>query len=666
MEEGRILLAEGVEAAVGADLGRGALLLASVAGAAQGALKRVDRLGRLGSVEAAAQVDPGGERQEAADLVAGAGEEHRHHGEGVAVALLALLAHERAVDLALLPAAEPPFAEEDRDGLRLVERPLERLRPGEPRDQVLAVHERLDAARAEQPQHGGDGLAVRRVVAQEDVHALIIGWATDSRTTAGPQLVLSRCGGGAYAGRKALRSLRVRSIPRLQALLFTAVLCGPAVAPAVAGSLAAAEVWVSAGLAAANGGDDEGAIAAFRSALAEDPDDGTARWLLGLALLRLGRAGEAVAELEASLNSPRPPRAPAGRVKEDLAEARRAAEGEVAPAPEPLPVPEWRGSLFEPGRRPAFEGRLGVAAGTDSNPALLDEGLALPPAPGDPPVPGGESDEVALLDLRLAWQPRLSGRWSLDLALDGAATLHRDLGAFDVAAARAAVSLARGAAPDGALAGPLGPARTELGTGRVGFVLQAGGSRYELDGEDYADAVEAGAALVVRPLKAPRWATSLGLHVEDRSYAGFHDGRGGQRVTVELRESVLLGRPDRSLALVARAGTVSADSDQFSQDLLEGGVELALPLGGRASAAGGLLVRRDDFDDPSSNIFVFNGDPRRDTTVEATAALAVALARRLAWTVRGTWVDRDSNVEAGVATLDYDRAVVTTGFALGF
>src|SRR5947209_9421741 len=243
-------------------------------------------------------------------------------------------------------------------------------------------------------------------------------------------------------------------------------------------SVAMAEIAFAEGVLAFEQGADQAAAESFRESLKNDPHNGTARYWLGLALLRLGQAREAVKEVQAGLAARQPPQVEPRRALADpgaaqlaAGDARAAAEtlakalagkgddaaslyryGEalrqlgrreegdaaitravgLAPAlasgQVPVVAPEPWGELPPIDRRPLWEGRLGVAFARDSNPHLLPEALLLP-IPGPLPqqlVSGKKSDGVADLDLRLGFEPlyRPEG-WSVGASLDAGQSFHR-------------------------------------------------------------------------------------------------------------------------------------------------------------------------------------------------------------------------------------------------
>lgn len=428
------------------------------------------------------------------------------------------------------------------------------------------------------------------------------------------------------------------------------------------------------GVLAFEEGADQVAAEKFRESLQHDPRDGTPRYWLGLTLLRLGQAREAVAELQASLKAPRPARVDAERAAADLSAAQRAAgepgaagdvQAEIVAPPEPAEEP----SPID--RRPFWEGSLGVALGGDSNPNLLSEELAVP-IPGPPPqqvVDGSSSDALSELDLHLRLNPlyRPDG-WSAAVSVDARRSFHRDFDYLDLGQMRAFVHLARGADPLGYLSGALGSVRVPFGERRVSALLQGGGGYYQLDGATYLRTWDGAASLILH--LTPATSTQLDLVFSDRDFSGGGLGderRNGQDLFLRLGQSFFFGHRARCLRLAAAAGDRQA-SREFSASFAEGSAELALPLTPAWSFQLRGSLRKDDYDHEESNLFNPAGPPREDTTVTATAALVWQSSFRLRWTARATRVDRDSNVDlgSGLPDLDYQRSTASLGASWSF
>jgi tetratricopeptide (TPR) repeat protein len=493
-------------------------------------------------------------------------------------------------------------------------------------------------------------------------------------------------------------------------------------------SVAMAEIAFAEGVQAFENGADQVAAERFRESLQNDPRNGTPHYWLGLTLLRLGQAREAVQEIQAGLAARQPAQVEPRRALADLGAAQLAAgdaraaaellakalagkdddaptlyrygealrqldrreEGDAAIAravgldpalasgPIPIVAPEPWGELPPIDRRPLWDGRLGIAFADDSNPNLLPEDLLLP-IPGPPPqrlVSGAQSDGVADLDLRLGFQPIYQREgWNVGASLDAGRSFHRELKYLDLGQARACVHLARGADPLGSLRGPLGSTQVPFGNSRYSVLLQGGASYYQLDGTTFLRTWDGAASLILRP--TPDTSTQLGLAFSDREFSDRGLGnarRSGQDLILRLGQSFFFKRRDRSLRLTAVAGDRNAGR-AFSASFVEGGIELALPLAPwwprwSLQAAGSL--RKDGFDHQESNLFNPSGPPRKDTTARTTVALVWESSVQLRWTLRGTYVDRNSNVSLmsalppALPALDYTRTLASLGVSWFF
>ena len=489
-------------------------------------------------------------------------------------------------------------------------------------------------------------------------------------------------------------------------------------------NLTLAEIAFAEGVWAFEEGADQVAAEKFQESLRNDPRNGTPRYWLGLALLRLGQGREAVREIQDGLMARLPAQVDSRRALADLGAAQLAAgdaraaaetlvkalalknddagslyrygetlrllgrrdEGDAAIARAvgldpglasgriPILPPETRGELSPIDRRPLWEGTLGLTLGGDSNPHLLSEELALP-LPGPPPqklVNGSNSDTVSEVDLRVRFQPlyRPQG-WSAAVSLDAGQSFHRDFDYLDLARMRVFVHLVRGADPQGYLSGPLGPARVPLGDRRFSTLVQGGASYYQLNGTSYLRTWDGAASFIFH--RTPATSTQLDLIFSDREFSGEGLGserRSGQDLSLRLGQVFFFGPRTRYLRLTALAGDRSAGR-AFSASVVEGSAELALPLVPRRprwTLQMGGSVREDKFDHKESNLFSLFGPPREDTTVRATAALVWESSLRLRWTARGTYVDRRSNVDLGpgLPDLDYKRTIVSLGMSWVF
>lgn len=462
-------------------------------------------------------------------------------------------------------------------------------------------------------------------------------------------------------------------------------------ASAEEGSATRAAIALAEGIWALADGADEEAVERFREAAAADPGDGLARFGLARALLGRGETSAALAAIEEGLAARRPSRrdprrALAARAAAQLAAGDAAAAG--ASLEEALAVAD---DVAAAGRRPPWEGSLAATVGADSNPHLLSEELALP-LPGGPPrrlVRGEEGDSVSGLRAVLAWHPveRPKG-WNVGLSLDAGQTVHGDFSELDLGRARAAVHLSRGSDPMGSLSGPLGTTRVALGPRRPALLLQAGAARYWLGGAGFLETWDGAVAWTVRA--SPAAATAVELLWSERDFAAQELGdprRSGRDAVLRLGQTVWFGRPperrlpdDSGAPPRGRRGigrprlrlsVMAADRDagrEFTARALEGAAELSLPLGLSWTAGVEGAVRRDDFDHPESNLFVFDGAPREDDTLRAAATLSRRAGPRLLWTARLAWTDRESSVDLGPALpdLDYRRTTASLGARWAF
>jgi len=436
-------------------------------------------------------------------------------------------------------------------------------------------------------------------------------------------------------------------------------------------SHAASEIAFTKGLMAFQQSLDAEAAAELSLAAQLDPEAGTPRYLLGLTLLRMGKAKEAVAAIEASLRARHRPEVERSRLLADLRAARRAALEEGAgPAASPpattVAPPVWR---FEPQAddRGSWEGGLDFALGTDSNPNLQAADLTLPVPAGQPPavVRGAQRDSVADLGLRLGWFPlRVRDGWELGVDLEAGQSLHHRFDFLNLGELRGVVQLARGLDPRGYLSGPLGSTRVPFGARGVSTLLQAGASAYQLDGSAYLRTAEAAAAVSFPESSAATLRLELAGAERSFSGRGLSDARrSGHDLSLGLVQTFFLGAGgERSLAL--DGGVLDRQAGRpFAASILEGGAELALPVAARWRAWLQGTVRRDRFKHPESNLFVLFGPRRRDSTARAAAALSWVAADRLLVTARCTYSSRDSNVDlgTGLPDLGYRRLTLSLG-----
>lgn len=400
------------------------------------------------------------------------------------------------------------------------------------------------------------------------------------------------------------------------------------------------------GVEAYEGGDFGAAVERLGEAVRLAPEDGSARFWLGLALLQSGKADEAVRAIEAALAAPEAPAVERGEAEAMLAKARAAAQGGPGAAVADFAAPTWSGFDLGYDRRTGLSGSLEIAATADSNPHLLSRDFTISDGSGGH-VSGRSKDKVGDLDLRLAYVPAATpAGWTIGLGLDTGVSKHQDFGALDLATAGGRVSLARGADPSGYLVGPLGPAETPFGGARASFLIQAGGSAWWLDGDSYLRTADLGLGLTLREGNAT--ATSIDLGYSDRSFSGVHAKRSGNDLSAGLHQTFYLGRADRSLRLGATATNRSAGR-RYASERRRAEIALALPIGARSrlSLSGSYL--NEQFDHLESNLFSFFGPPREDDTSSAAASFTWSPTAKLRLAARGAIARRTSNVDLGTA-----------------
>ncbi len=455
-------------------------------------------------------------------------------------------------------------------------------------------------------------------------------------------------------------------------------------------SHADAEIAFARGLAAFHRGELEAAAERFADAVEHYPDNGNARYRLGVTLLKLGKPAAAVDQIARSLRARQPPRTERWRVLAHLGAAKRAAGdprgaerrfkkaeargGEearraverlrgLAPAAIPGEVedPLYRGPFWPPERPLRWEGRLGFAGGEDSNPHILDDELIL----NDPDgalVRGSEADRVRELRLFAAHYPFYDRRgWSLGMTFQASRSLHQEFDELDMGVAHAAVHLARGADPVGYLRGPLGYTRVPYGNDRFSLLLQLGYLTSRLDGDTYARGAEAAATLVFRQSHVTATQVELGYRDRDYREASFeHRDRSGARLSFEVSQYFFLKRRDRYLRL--GLGAVDRDAGRaYARTVLGARAEAALPLRRRWSLLASASLRREEYEFPESNLFSAlpaGLEPRRDDIFEAAANLVWSFRPKLKLVAAVSLSDRDAELELvpGIASaLDYRR-----------
>ena len=463
------------------------------------------------------------------------------------------------------------------------------------------------------------------------------------------------------------------SNPRLAALALALAVCAaatPAGAAAqeasadealpttyAARSPAQAEVDFTFGLVAYHDGDLETAERRLRDAVHHEPEHGGAWWALGMVHLSRGAGGEARDAFRRALDARLPPPVPRSEVRA----AMERAQGPAAPGVVPLPEASGLGVVVQ--GLPRWEARVGAGIGDDSNPAWLPDGLVAP-LPGGGLLESDASETVAAFDLRLGVHPFYDrGGWSLELGADGRQSLHDELDVLDLRRVRGFAHLAWGGDPAGFLVGPLGASRVPLGNRRLALLLQAAASDDELDGEPFASAVEAAAALTFR--ESPRTATQLDLAWRDEELdqpgRELFDPQGrfaGDReeTAVGLSQWLWSSRRSRYLRLGGRVADRDAGGD-FDSEVTGASAELSLPLSPRAFLLLAGTWEREEYDRIESNpLFgsVFGDAPREDEWTRVSAALSLGLTSHLWLTLRGSWLDRDVALGAADELIDFD------------
>jgi hypothetical protein len=425
-------------------------------------------------------------------------------------------------------------------------------------------------------------------------------------------------------------------------------------------SLAASRVHLVEGIRACRQGDFATAAGRFEKAAAADPESGLAHLWLGLARWRQGDTSGAEAAVRVALGR----KLSAADTRRGDSLLRHLLEGTTAPEVElrPLAAPGILTFLEEPRK----ELRVGLTASADSNPLLLPEGTAAF-LPGGVLVQDTPSDSALNLDLRAAYHPFYRrGGWSLGLVFDGDLVRYSEFGTVDFMQLRGTVQLAWGRDPLAYLSGPLGFTRVPRGSGRAAFLLQAGTTDRQLDGDGLERLVQGAATLVVRPCATT--ATQFEVLYTDRDVeasAAGGDEASGQEWQAGVHQFLFLGDRARHLRLGVTVGDRSAGlAFDSSQVALE--VELAFPLGQRWAlqlAASRLEV---DYDDVRSNPFFGTGltvSPREDTLDRWGAALIWQPRPSLRLLARLSRVERETdNGSAGAFfPLSYDRDLAGLG-----
>jgi hypothetical protein len=430
-------------------------------------------------------------------------------------------------------------------------------------------------------------------------------------------------------------------------------------------STAAAEVALTSGILAFEEGDYQRAADLLAEAVERDPREGTSLHWLGLAYLKLGRARDAIAQLEASLRAERPPAAGRDRVRADLRLAHGLEDGGPARIPE-IEIPEEGPLLRDPLAPRRWSVQAGLVFAEDSNPGLLPQTATALPLLGTGPV-RATSDTAARADLRLDLAPFYDHRgWSLGASLAGSRFFYQDFGDLDLTLLQGHLSLAWGGDLRGALFGPFGGVAVPRRAGRLAVVLQGGGFDLRLGGDDYLRVVEAGGSILVR--ETARTATRFDVEARDRSFQ--RDGpsprrRSGRETSVGLSQCLYLGRADLRLGLLAgERGGGKAFASSFTGAL----AELSLPLSGPWALLLSGTLRDESFAHSESRLGT-SGPDRDDLSWDIEATSIRRLNERLRWTASGSYFRNDSNLDlagGGGPLFDYRRTVLSTGFVWSF
>jgi|GEM_PF-1221494 len=417
----------------------------------------------------------------------------------------------------------------------------------------------------------------------------------------------------------------------------------------------------------------------FEEAVRLAPEDGTARYWLGVTYLNLGRPADAVREIEASLRAHDPARVDPAEVRSRLAEAKARARGVGAEGAEAalVPAPRWGGGFAVLPETPRFDGRLYLGIGTDSNPYLMPDGLVLV-TPGGTVLDGAESDTVLLADVRLAgqWVDEASGR-TAGVVVRGSQSVHDQFDELDLRRLGVVGQLALGKDPLGYLTGPLGYARVPFGESRWALLVQAGASKDWLNGEGFSDQRAGAVTGLLNEAGSSRGShriggqTRLAVSYRDTSFDADRGGaageildRGGEEIGATLGQYLFFARRNRYLRLSVGAFDRNAGAAYDASSVVADG-ELSLPLAARVTLYLSGAWRTDDYDESVSNPFAPAGEPRQDDELRLGGSLVVRAMARLFVSGRVTWIDHQIDLPGGFGTpdLSYDRTVATVGLS---
>ena len=420
-------------------------------------------------------------------------------------------------------------------------------------------------------------------------------------------------------------------------------------------STAAADIALAHGVLAFEEGDYERAVALFEEAAARDTSDTTALHWLGLTYLKLGRAADALAPLQAGCDARKET-----RVCADLELARDLANGEQS-APVELAAPEETLLLRDPLAPRRWSAQVGIALGEDSNPGLLPEETAELPLLAGPRE--SVSDSAAELDMRLELLPLHDRRgWSLGASVEGSQSRHDRFTDLDMRLLQGHLSLAWGGDPRGYLIGPLDGVPVPSRPGRIALVLQAGGYDLQFGGDNYLRVVEGGGSFLVR--ESAKTSTQLDVEIRDRTFeleAAAPRLRSGSEISLEVGQSFALGRLDRRLRLGLLAGE-RGGSKAFESSFEGMLAELSFSL-----LEDWMLLltgnwREERFSHLESRLGEL-GPKREDSTWTVSATAVWRWSEHMQWTASGSYWRNDSSLERDIGgrLFDYHRTVVSAG-----
>jgi len=403
----------------------------------------------------------------------------------------------------------------------------------------------------------------------------------------------------------------------------------------------------------------------LREAIRLDVRDALAHFYLGLARLDQGDETEAFVEigraaaLDPSLGSTAAYYLGVGAVRDGDEALARASFARAAGAPHAVVARasgDWLALLETPAERfdvPPAELRFGAFAGHDGNPARL----------GDPPPAGAPfdaSDRVAVLRARFALHPVRRGGWTVGLIGQGYVSHHDGFDAGDLRGVQGVAVAAWGSDRAGFLDGPLGFVRVPVGTTRVSFLVQAGSTRFDADGDLVRSDHEASAALFLH--EGRRGKTRIEGQFGDVGFEedAVFDPLEGETVTGRVGQTFYLGRPQRYLRLdVSRADT-SAELGGLERETDRVLGELALPLGGHVTFFLYANLARVEWDDASAALFGVS-EPREDDELNARAAVAIVLARHVYLTLEAARGEREVGPDSLDPLFGYEQDTASAG-----